>query len=383
MKKRHSNCNSQLPVLTALLNDFPTKKIPEIKSIVFVCVQHLVFTTVNLIDALIQLGATPDNIHIMGKSYSSCSEVADQLVERGYHYYPNSHQDKIGSFAEYFVQDVKRMWRIVYEELQKKEIKLIVVLDDGGSCLSNVPDYISKTYSLVGVEQTRSGLAHLRTHKLSFPVIDVASSAAKQLVESPMIAEAVVKKVSKVLPLNKATFSTGVAGLGVIGNVTAQKLLSLNHHVITYDKESEQTQLFPQYLHTKNVKELIHESEYIFGCTGEDITTRLEAKDINADKVFISCSSQDKEFLTLLKMFEAQKCQYDHVLDHLECSLNGHLVKIYRGGFPINLDNSGESVEAQDIQLTRGLLLGGILQGILYALLYPKQSKLYMLHPTI
>lgn len=383
MKKKHYKYNSQLPVLTALIDAFPSKEIPGISSIAFVCVQHLVFTTVNLMDALMQLGAHPDNIHIIGKSYSSCSEVADKLMERGCHYYPNSRQDKIGSFTECFVRDVKHMWQAVHEDLKKKEIKLLVILDDGGNCLSNVPDYISKAYSVVGVEQTRSGLTDLRTYELSFPIIEVASSAAKQLVESPMIAEAVIKKLSKVLPLDKEKFSVGVVGLGVIGNVIAQKLLSLNHRVITYDKDPEQAQLFPHYLHTKNIKELFHENDYIFGCTGEDITTNLEVEDINTNKVFISCSSRDKEFLTLLKLFEAQKCQYDHVLDHLECPLNSYLVKIYRGGFPINLDNSGESVEAQDIQLTRGLLLGGVLQGILYALLYPKQNKLYMLHSTI
>lgn len=125
-------------------------------------------------------------------------------------------------------------------------------------------------------------------------------------------------------------------------------------------------------------------AEYIFGCAGEDITKNLDVTDINNDKTFINCSSQDKEFLTLLKIFEEKNCKYRNILDHLECSLNGQTVKVYRGGFPINLDNSGESVAAHDIQLTRGLLLGGILQGIVYALHYPKKKNIrYMLHPSI
>jgi hypothetical protein len=33
-----------------------------------------------------------------------------------------------------------------------------------------------------------------------------------------------------------------------------------------------------------------------------------------------------------------------------------------RGGFPVNFDGSSESVPAADIQMTRGLLLGAILQ---------------------
>lgn len=48
-----------------------------------------------------------------------------------------------------------------------------------------------------------SGLTDIRMHRLSFPVVEVASSAAKQLIESPMIAEAVVQKLSAILPMSK------------------------------------------------------------------------------------------------------------------------------------------------------------------------------------
>ncbi|MBY0293689.1 MAG: hydroxyacid dehydrogenase [Alphaproteobacteria bacterium] len=384
MKKNHHFPSEELPVLTSIIEAFPIKEISCFDSIAFICVQHLLFTTFNLIEALIQLGACPDNIHLMGKSYSSCSEVVNKLTTRGCHYYPNSSQKKLGSFIECFTQDIEHMWRGVYHHLKKKKIRLIVILDDGGSCLANVPNYISKKYSLVGVEQTTSGLTDIRMRQLSFPVIEVASSAAKQLVESPMIAEAVVKKLSNVLPMGQSRLSCGVVGLGAIGNVIIQKLLSLNHDAIAYDKDPERGQNFFKTLCTPDIKTLFSKTEYIFGCAGEDITKKLKIENINTNKTFISCSSQDKEFLSLLKILEEHDCTYDSVLDHLECSLNGYMVKIYRGGFPINLDNTGESVSAQDIQLTRGLLLGGVLQGILYALHYPMQkNKRYMLHPAI
>ncbi|MBX9621583.1 MAG: hydroxyacid dehydrogenase [Alphaproteobacteria bacterium] len=384
MKKKYPFSDKELPVLTSIVEAFPLKEIVCLESVAFVCVQHLLFTTLNLMDALLQLGACPDNIHVMGKPYSTCLQVVNQLTAKGCHYYPNSPQKKIGDFSGCFVKDIKHMWSEVYSHLKKKKIKLVLILDDGGSCLANIPNYISNNYSLVGVEQTTSGLADIRMRQLSFPVIEVASSAAKQLVESPMIAEAVVNKLSKVLPMGQSRLSCGVIGLGAIGNVIIQKLLSLNHQVITFDKDSEKGQTFFKTLYTTDIKTLFAKSEYIFGCTGEDITQSLRIKDINSNKTFISCSSQDKEFLTLLKVFEEHNCKYDNVLDHLECLFNDYSVKIYRGGFPINLDNSGESVAAHDIQLTRGLLLGGVLQGILYATHYSKQAnKRYMLHPAI
>jgi len=39
-------------------------------------------------------------------------------------------------------------------------------------------------------------------------------------------------------------------------------------------------------------------------------------------------------------------------------------LRILRGGFPVNFDGSRESVPAADIQMTRGLLLGAILQAV-------------------
>lgn len=384
MKKKYPFPNKELPVLTSIIKAFPLKEIVSLESVAFVCVQHLLFTTLNLMDALLQLGACPDNIHVMGKPYSTSLQVVNQLTAKGCHYYPNLRQKKVGDFSGCFVKDIKSMWHEVYNHLKKKKIKLVVILDDGGSCLANVPSYISKNYSLVGVEQTTSGLADIRTRQLSFPVIEVASSAAKQLVESPMIAEAVVNKLSKVLPMGQSRLSCGVIGLGAIGNVIIQKLLSMNHEVITFDKDPEKGQIFFKNLCTTDIKTLFSRVEYIFGCTGEDITQNLRIEDINSNKTFISCSSQDKEFLTLLKVFEEHNCKYDNVLDHLECFFNDYSVKIYRGGFPINLDNSGESVAAHDIQLTRGLLLGGVLQAILYATHFSKQeNKRYMLHPAI
>jgi S-adenosylhomocysteine hydrolase len=384
MKKINHFSNEELPVLASITEAFPLEEVTCLESIAFVCVQHLLFTTLNLMDALIQLGVYPDNIHIMGKPYSTCLQVVNKLTARGCHYYPNSLQKKVGGFSECFAKDIEHMWHEVNNDLKKKKIKLVVILDDGGNCLANVPNYISKKYSLVGIEQTRSGLTDLDVRQLSFPVIEVASSAAKQLVESPMIAEAVVKKLSKILPMSQSKLSCGVVGIGAIGNVIIQKLLSLNHEVITYDKDKEKGEIFFKNLCTVDIKTLFSKAEYIFGCVGEDITQNLKIEDINTNKTFISCSSQDKEFLTLLKRFEEQNCNYDNVLDHLECSFNANTVRIYRGGFPINLDNSGESVAAHDIQLTRGLLLGGVLQGIVYATQYPKQeNKRYMLHPAI
>lgn len=358
---------TKLPVLEAIREAIPDKNPLKLESVCFVCVQHLLFTTVQLIDSLVSLGALPHNIYIMGKSYSSSAQVAESLKGRGYHYYTNKAQEKLGAFSEHFQDDIKNIWEDVYRDIDKKNIKLIIVLDDGGFGLTNVPQKIRKSFPLIGVEQTTSGLTNVRLRKVPFPVIEVAVSAAKQLVESPMIAEAVVKRVNSLLPVGMNNLSCAVVGLGCIGVAITKKLLSLNHTVKVYDSELKKNKAVPNGSVgvALDFNSLLHDTEYIFGCAGEDITKNLDVKIINGPKTFISCSSRDKEFLTLLNIFEEHNCPYHSVLDHLECQINHHPIKILRGGFPINFDNSGESVGGVDIQLTRGLLLGGILQAVL------------------
>jgi hypothetical protein len=46
--------------------------------------------------------------------------------------------------------------------------------------------------------------------------------------------------------------------------------------------------------------------------------------------------------------------------------LSSGKIGILRGGFPYNFDDSGESVPANDIQLTRALVLAGVFQAIDY-----------------
>ena len=73
--------------------------------------------------------------------------------------------------------------------------------------------------------------------------------------------------------------------------------------MIAYDKNDQQLQSFQNKkgIHcTDDLAALIASCDYIFGCSGRDISEgrRLSSK----NKTLISCSSEDKEFLSLLQM---------------------------------------------------------------------------------
>ena len=102
--------------------------------------------------------------------------------------------------------------------------------------------------------------------------------------------------------------------------------------------------------------------------------------------MFISCSSEDKEFLTLLKLIqtESNSTKFFNPLQNIIWSLpNGAAIHLLRGGFPITFDGSDMGAPAHKIQLTRGLLLCALIQAITY-LPRSKHADLkgrMMLHP--
>ena len=120
MKKISRPFSETLPVLEAMVATSTDKKLLYVNGIAFVCVQHLLYTTFNLMKSLNNLGVPRGNIHIMGKSYSSCSVIIKKLIDEGYCYYPNSFQEKLGSFSQYFKQDVECMWGKIFEDLNRR-----------------------------------------------------------------------------------------------------------------------------------------------------------------------------------------------------------------------------------------------------------------------
>lgn len=90
---------------------------------------------------------------------------------------------------------------------------------------------------------------------------------------------------------------------------------------------------------------------------------------IYKDTTFISCTSEDKEFLSLLERIgEETKRLYFEPMSDIACLSNkGAKISIVKSGFPINFDKSPYSVPSKDIELTRALLLGACIQAILTA----------------
>ncbi len=360
---RQTKLFDELPLLDRIASQAP-RPLESLSGIMLVCVQHLLETTGSLIQTLLSLGLDPKNIHILGKSYSSNPGVENRLRALGVNVAETGRQQHWGEYSTQLTEDVARLWTQVARGLEAQRPDAIIVLDDGGFCIKGMPRCLLDGVPVVGIEQTMSGLSLLGVPP-RFPVIDVASSAAKQWIEPPMISEAVLARLSS---HRLSDSPIGVVGFGNIGKAMTETLGRMQTSIFVFDEntrsEESETTIF-----CNSLEELYSKSATIFGCTGKDT---LAGKDwwpkLTGEKLLISCSSQDLEFRSaLLSLNDGNHALVSQrqLTGEVTVPLPEGKLRILRGGFPVNFDGSRESVPAADIQMTRGLLLGAILQAAL------------------
>lgn len=370
-RKEHKS-SIKLPVLEALLKKIDpneTKKILE-KTLIYY-VHHPLQTSINVIDSLIYLGAKYENIFILGKRYSQNDEVVHSLIERGVHYQVCSEQVKVGQYHVSFIRDVNWLWFRLLEYLTP-DVENILIMDHGGRAIQYAPAELLENHKIIGIEKTASGF--FEEHKQGkplFPIVDVANSLAKRYFESPLIAKAVVKKLFTTLSDLQPDHLYGVIGLGSIGNAIVNQLADMGYQLIIYDVQEDLLNSFEgknsRIICGKNTANVITEADWIFGCSGRDITENMLEHFLlsRRNKVLVSCSSEDKEFLSLLHHIEYENPQVFRPFDSIKFNSKFNAeIKLLRGGFPINFDHSGESVPPNEIQLTRSLVIGAVLQAV-------------------
>ena len=143
-----------------------------------VAVQHMLKQTIDLFQTAGRMGLDLKNIFALGKVYSNNSEVIETLRAMGVTVV-ESVTPPPGEFHRYFELDTERLWRIAAEQLARRRIKRVLVLDDGGVCITSVPPEVLERYALCGVEQTSLGMFLFEVKPPPFAVISWARAAVK------------------------------------------------------------------------------------------------------------------------------------------------------------------------------------------------------------
>jgi S-adenosylhomocysteine hydrolase len=345
-----------------------------------VCVQHLLDTTGSLFEALIQSGLPPHELHVLGKAYSSNPRVARMLGDIGVRVYESSTRYPWGGYDKQLEADATEMWRSVASSLDRTEIDRIIVLDDGAHATATAPADLRKRIPMVAVEQTMSGLYNVDDEPLPMPVIAVASSAAKKVIEPPMICEAAFRRALRHRgELDGLTM--GVIGAGSIGLAILRGLVQSGHAANVFDPYADVLATGQSIRVCMSAEEVLRRSDVLWGCAGVDVLAGLDLQSVaGTAKTLISCSSSDREFQTVLRRLNGVAL-FDGVsrLSDVQFECDGVRLDVRRGGFPVNFDGSAESVPAEDIQVTRALLFAGVMQA---CRLDETEAATWMLSPT-
>lgn len=293
------------------------------------------------------------------------------MKKLGVHVWPGSKPERLGEYQAACEKDVT----IVLQEVEKNPvIRNIIFLDDGGRFFEKMPPYFRRKYRVGGVEQTRAGFYSRNVEIARIPIVNIAQSAAKLLLESPFIADAAIEQISVITEqLDKEKCVVGIIGFSSIGRALVDKLIKDGFQVAIHDKDPEiyknypfinQIEVFP------SIEQLFTHTNFIIGCTGQDTTETFNPLVLNGhDRTIASLTSEDREFRGFLRKIAGDTTRFKvDPLSNIECyTNNGNIIQILYGGFPINFARSTIkpfNVPATRIALTQGLLFSAIMQSM-------------------
>lgn len=338
-----------LPLLEHVVDSF---EYIDLNGCSIVGAQHLLGTTFDLFKCLFKKGLKPERTFLIGKCYSSSSMVGREMKRSGIYVSPHSFEfSSHKPFDQQYAASMKEFLKSVLPRAVDSE--KIIFLDDGGGLIKLAHKMLDNFEPVFGVEQTTSGYEALRNFCLKFPVINVARSPAKLIYESPMIAEVVAKHVHKSLKTIELSGKKAlILGGGAIGKSIYERVK------YDFDVKIFDTNQGLSMIKATDFCNYISASDLIIGCTGRSTLRRKHYKLLKKGVVLASASSSDREF----EAFYFRK-NIDPISDpHSDIHFNG--VNLLNGGFPINFDGRRHSVPANLIQLTRALLVCGVMQGL-------------------
>ncbi len=339
---------------TPLFNRFLTS-LPNsiLKNTFLLCCQHLLKDTRLLLLSLQELGLKRDNIAIIGKCYSTNTEVVSSMEADGFDVFiPKIDFDSHISFDDQFKKHIKLFVKAHEYKISQLPFQHIIVLDDGGELITTVHELFKDVKNIIGIEQTSSGFNKIKQMEGIFPIINVARCQAKLNHESPIIAQTILRQLKIHLKDHSFTQKNAlILGNGAIGKAISRQLQFYCSHTKIYDLDTNRSEL--------NQDEFISylgQADIILGCTGLTSIKHSFHKFLKKEAVLASASSSDREFDAVYLRKTQEKtfnCHKNMVFQNI------HLLNC---GFPINFSGRAESTPLPKRQLVMSLLLAALCQ---------------------
>jgi hypothetical protein len=334
-----------------------------------VAVQHMLEQTVDLFNTASQMGLDVKNIFALGKVYSNSVTVIKTLRDMGVTVIESTLPEP-GEFHSCFKRDLARLWHVVGEALRERQIKRVLVLDDAGSCITNVPEDILLRYAVCGVEQTSRGMVLFEKSPPPFAVISWARSAVKLKIGSPIFSQYLIEKLNTEFLRGRSLHGKqlGIVGLGNIGKGIASLALMNGNDVLFYDPEPHLS-FSPALRRVDSLEELMLRCDYVLGCSGRNPFAGHWPLNHRPFIKLVSASSGDQEFGPIIRDLK-QKPHFKVALNTWDIASedgpSGPIHIAYRG-YPYSfVSRDTEAVPTPIVQFDTGGLLAALVQARLF-----------------
>lgn len=343
-----------------------------------VAVQHMLLQTVDLFQTTGAMGLNLKNIFTLGKVYSNSEPVIQTLRSMGITVIDSTTPEP-GEFRSYFQRDVERLWQVAAETLCNRNIRRILVLDDGGVCITSVPPEVLQRYELCGVEQTSLGMFLFEEKPPPFAVMSWARAAVKLEIGGPIFSQCFIDRLHTEF-LHGRTLQgeqLGVIGMGSIGRAVANLAVKQGNEVLYYDPNVDlhlPSPLRDSVTRVDSLADLMISCDYVLGCSGRNpFKDKWPLKHRPGIKL-LSASSGDQEFGPIIKDLKQKP-------DFKVASNTWDIVSEYGPSGPIHIAYLGypytfvsRGVEAAPTQVVQ-FDTGGLLTALVQARLFMQQCE--------
>jgi hypothetical protein len=396
------------PLLTELFEQFTPCAEYRSKDIDILSCQHILGSILPQYAAIRDLLPRARFWEIIGKPYSANTWAIRSLEEYGFRFNPESARlpdrqsdqsgYRLGTYQQRHRQvvrsSVRRFFNMMPASLKSSEVPILVI-DDGGALIDAVGMMAKEcgtSRPIVCVEQTQRGLyaAHPVSGRRNAPpgglaVVNVAQSLSKLALESPLVAQSVIENLDSWLELlnarttegiSQSSLRYGIIGFGSVGESIANELRVRGTPAEVYDLNHNRRAAAKRqgYEVALSVGELLDKATIIVAATAGSWLDEPHAARLHDGVIIASASSGDTEFRGLPLWKSDQLPILDSSLpNQLFDTIHGEMrfrrpdgatIHILNGGFPVNFNGALDPIEPERIQLTRALMLAGVLQAI-------------------
>lgn len=365
--------SSPLEVTHALLERARAAAFQFGEDTALVAVQHMLEQTVDLFETIGEMGLRLHNMFALGKVYSNSPPVIQKLRKRGVTVVETTPPEP-GKFDQYFEEDTKTLWQVAAETLERRRIKRILVLDDGGFCITSAPPELLKRYAMCGVEQTSLGMFRFEEKPPPFATISWARAAVKLEIGGPIFSQCLIDRLNNQF-FTRGGFrhkQLGVIGLGSIGHAVAKLASREGRKVLYYDPRQPlqiSPLLRPHLSRAASLEDLMVRCDYVIGCSGRNPFKNKWPIHHRPGIKLLSASGSDQEFGPIINDLKAKP---DFHVAEDSWDINSALgpcgpIEIAYLGYPYNfVSRAPEAVPTRIVQLETGGLLAALIQARLY-----------------